>query len=96
MSCIYEPDEGEISREQHIADHLGVTIEEVRTERIGDSAAHTIANRFREISARDVIGTAYDTLFKKLCGEGSLQTVEGKTVLAPFAFVSTGWHIAPR
>src|SRR5262249_54270405 len=34
LSCIYEPDEAEVSREHHIAEHLGVTVEEVRSERI--------------------------------------------------------------
>ncbi len=88
MSCIYEPDAEESTREQHIADHLGVTLEDVRSERVSPAAAATIAGRYPKFAQRDLVGIAYDTLFKNLCAEGKLTTLEGKRVLAPFAFVS--------
>lgn len=88
LSCIYEPDAEELTREQHIADHLGVSVEEVRTERISSSVAEAIAASFSGLSAEMLIGTAYDTLFKRLCGEGRLRTAMGRTIVAPFAFVS--------
>lgn len=46
LSCIYEPDGEERSREQHIADHLGASVEAVRSERIGVAEATMIAARF--------------------------------------------------
>lgn len=88
LSCIYEPDAEELSREAHIAEHLGVPVEEVRTERISSYAAHSIAERFPGLAADMLAGMAYDTLFKKLCVEGRLRTQMGRTILAPFAFVS--------
>lgn len=88
LSCIYEADEEELSREKHIAEHLGVTIEEVRSQRISDSAAETIAVKFSGLIARELSGMAYDSLFKKLCAESKLRTTEGRTIVAPFAFVS--------
>jgi hypothetical protein len=88
LSCIYEPDQEELSREQHIADHLGVTLEAVRSERISTASAQIIAARFSILNAADLVGTAYDSLFKRLCAESALQTLEGKRVVAPFAFVS--------
>lgn len=88
LSCIYEPDEEEVSREQHIADHLGVPVGEVRTERIAPAAAHIIAGRFPTLVASALVGVAYDTLFKRLCSEGELRSPVGKRILAPFAFVS--------
>jgi hypothetical protein len=88
LSCIYESDEQELSREQHIADHLGVSIAAVRTERISEGAAEAIVLRFPQLVAAELVGTAYDTLFKRLCAESALQTPEGKRVVAPFAFVS--------
>lgn len=88
MSCIYEPDAEESTREQHIADHLGVTLEDVRSERISPAAAATIAERYPQLAQRELVGIAYDTLFKNLCAEGELKTLEGKRVIAPFAFVS--------
>lgn len=88
LSCIYEPDREELSREQHIADHLGVSVEAVRSERISAATAAAIVQRFPALAHAHLIGTAYDTLFKKLCGEGLLKTPAGRAVTAPFAFVS--------
>jgi hypothetical protein len=88
LSCVYEPDAEEYSREHHIAEHLGVSVSEVRAERISEGAAHVISARFRELEAVALVGMSYDTLFKKLCAEAELQTVEGRRVVAPFAFVS--------
>lgn len=88
LSCIYEPDGEELSREQHIADHLGVSVEAVRCERISAAAAAAIVQRFPALANADLIGTAYDTLFKRLCGEGLLKTAAGRRVTAPFGFVS--------
>lgn len=88
LSCIYERDDKEISREQHIADHLGVSLEDVRSSRISACAAQSIAAKFPELAACDLIGVAYDTLFKNLCAEGQLHTMADKTIFAPFSFVS--------
>lgn len=88
LSCIYEPDQEEMSREQHVADHLGVSVEAVQSERISAASARVIAARFPALSGSDLVGTAYDSLFKRLCAESALQTLEGKRVVAPFAFVS--------
>lgn len=88
LSCIYESDDEEISREAHIAEHLGVTVEEVRSERITETAADKIVARYPKLERLPLIGVAYDTLFKKLCGQGELRSLEGRRVVAPFAFVS--------
>lgn len=88
LSCIYAPDEEELSREQHIAEHLGVVIDEVRSERVSSTAASIIVERFPDLDATAVTGMAYDSLFKRLCGENKLHTPAGRTVVAPFAFVS--------
>jgi len=88
LSCIYEPDEAEFSREHHIAEHLGVSIEEVRSERISAESANVIAARFPGLSAAEITGVAYDSLFKTLCSSGRLGSPDDKRILAPFAFVS--------
>jgi E1 N-terminal domain/ThiF family len=88
MGCIYLPDEEEYTREHHIADQLGVTVEEVRTERIGPAAAARIIHRYPTLVTEHITGLAYDTLFKRLCAEAALQTTSGQRVLAPFGFVS--------
>jgi hypothetical protein len=88
LSCIYEADAEELSREQHIADHLGVPVAAVRRQRISTLDATTIVDRFPQLVTAQLIGTAYDTLFKRLCAEGELRTVAGRNIVAPFAFVS--------
>ncbi|WP_256469102.1 ThiF family adenylyltransferase [Bradyrhizobium sp. 146] len=88
LSCIYEADQEEFTREHHIAEHFGVSVDDVKSERISPSAAHQIAAKVHGVEASALIGIAYDTLFKQLCGEGTLQTLEGRRVVAPFAFVS--------
>jgi hypothetical protein len=88
LSCIYEPDNDELTREQHIADHLGVSVAMVRAERISASAAEIITHRYPGLAVTRLMGTAYDTLFKQLCAEGQLEPLAGRPVIAPFAFVS--------
>lgn len=88
LSCIYEPDADEFTRERHIADHLGVSLDDVRSERISRQAASTIVNRFPSIEPGAIVGTAYDSLFKQLCSEGALGKIDDKRVIAPFAFIS--------
>ena len=88
LSCIYEPDGEETSREAHIAEHLGVSIGEVREERISEASAILIGRKFPQLDQAGLAGVAYDTLFKQLCGAEELKTLEGRRVVAPFAFVS--------
>jgi len=88
LSCIYEPDEQEMTREAHIAEHLGVSVDEVRKERVSPESAAVISARFQQLDERSIVGVAYDTLFKQLCGAQELRSLEGRRVVAPFAFAS--------
>ena len=89
LSCIYESDAAEHSREAHIAEHLGVSIADVRTERISAEVALQIVTQFPKLDALALNGMAYDSLFKQLCSEQQLGTIDGgSAVTAPFAFVS--------
>lgn len=86
LGCIYHETPRERAREEHVAEALGVTADEVATGRISPDAAARIAARYgREAAA--IEGMAYDSLFKELCSQKALM-VEGQQVLAPFAFVS--------
>jgi hypothetical protein len=88
MSCIYLEEDGELTHEQHVADLLGVGADKVREAFIDTVAATEICLRYPQISPESIVGTAYDSLFKQLCGQGELQVAADKHVLAPFAFVS--------
>ena len=88
LSCVYPPDEEEYARELHIAARLGVSVEDVRNERISQRSARAIARRYHQLAVEDIAGLAYDTLFKQLCAAGELDDSPGTRVVAPFAFVS--------
>lgn len=88
MSCIYASDPAEFTREAHIAEHLGVSVEEVRSERITAAAATRIQPRFPHLEIDGLVGLAYDSLFRSLCGEGVLKVPSQREQTAPFAFVS--------
>ena len=88
LSCVYPPDAEEYSREQHIAERLGVSLDEVRQERISGRSAKKIARKYPQLAVEKLAEVAYDTLFKQLCSAGELDGAPGKRVVAPFAFVS--------
>lgn len=88
MSCIYAPGPAEFTREAHIAEHLGVSVEEVRSERMTAAAATRVQARFPHLEVGRLVGLAYDSLFRSLCGEGVLKAATQREQTAPFAFVS--------
>ncbi|MGN6400703.1 MAG: ThiF family adenylyltransferase [Flavisolibacter sp.] len=88
LCCIYSKEEQEQAREKHIAEALGVALEQVTQLRIDEAAAETICKKYMQLQPQDLIGIPYDTLFKELCGEGKLKNAEDKQVLAPLSFVS--------
>lgn len=88
LGCVYPHNPQEHAHEAHVADALGVSLTEVRQERISATAAMSICKRYPGLVAAELTGTAYDTLFKKLCSTLKLKTAEDRQVLAPFAFVS--------
>lgn len=88
LSCVYHEDAAESAHEQHVADMLGVTLADVREHYVSEVAATRMAARYPVLQPPDLIGKAYDTLFKAMCATGQLTADDGRTVLAPFAFVS--------
>lgn len=89
LACIHHETPDEQAHERHIADALGVSLQEIQGGRVSPQAAATIAIKF-ELPAKALVGQAYDSLFKVLCAGGQLpastQNLEG--TLAPFCFVS--------
>ena len=88
LSCVYHESPEEHAHEKHVADAIGVSLDEVRRERISEAAAALICKRYPQLNPASIAGTAFDTLFKQLCSSAQLKTSEGRQVLAPFAFVS--------
>ncbi len=87
LGCIYHKEQEEQAHEKHIANQLGVSLEQIGEQFINENAALLISAKY-SVEPSEIVGLAYDTLFKQLCGEGKLQIEENKQVLAPLAFVS--------
>ena len=89
MSCIYATDQRELQHEVMLANNLGVTVEEVRKSVVDQTSAIKISQFLNlDLEMENIVGLAYDTLFKQLCGQGLLSVAPERQVLAPFAFVS--------
>jgi hypothetical protein len=89
MACVYAHTPLEDARERHIAESLGVTLAQVKEPRISEASAAAICAKYKQLKPEELVGTAYDTLFKNLCASAVLHTEEGRQALTPFAFVST-------
>lgn len=88
MACVYFETAEERTFTEHVAEMLNVTVEDVQRSYVDDIAAEKIVARYPQLSRADVLGKAYDSLFKEMCATEQLKTPEEKQVLAPFAFVS--------
>lgn len=88
LSCIYFNDAAEDAHAIHVAEALGVDLEDVRQRFVSANAAAKIAAKYPHVTVEEISGLAYDTLFKQMCGEGRLVASEDRQVFAPFAFVS--------
>lgn len=88
LACVYAQTRQEDVFERHVADALGVTLEDVRSYLITPSAAARIALVYPQVGVEQLIGRAYDSVFREMCATQSLRTSEERQVLAPFGFVS--------
>lgn len=89
LACIYRHVPQEDARERAIAEALGVDQAVLRNVYIDEATANQIAARYPgKVDAAEIVGLAYDTMFRRLCGQQAITTAEGRQVLAPFAFVS--------
>jgi hypothetical protein len=90
LSCIYKHVPESFERERDIASALGIDLADVITGGLVSSeVAERIAQRRPTFDSNAIISIAFDTLFKQLCSELTIQTASGGQALAPFAFVST-------
>ena len=88
LACIYIHIAQETEREKHIADALGLEVEEVKRQFIDARLAAKLSRIHPSLKAEDIEGMAMDSLFRQLCGTGGLLDAKLEQVLAPLAFVS--------
>ena len=89
LACIYPHIPDEHARERSIAEGLGLDLDTVARGFIDEDAASRILQTHPGLDKADLIGKAFDTLFRQLCATQALTTPEGRQVLTPFAFVSS-------
>jgi hypothetical protein len=78
----------EEQRERHIAETLGLTLDEVRAGFVDDATAGKLAEKFPQLDRDHLTGMAFDSLHKVLCGQQALATPAAQQAAAPFSFVS--------
>jgi ThiF family protein len=88
LSCIYPETDRERKHEENVADALGITVAEVESQYITESVAQKICSRYKGCKPGTLVGRAFDTVYKELCGVSKLMDAGGQQVLAPFSFVS--------
>jgi hypothetical protein len=88
LSCVYPLNERERRHEENVAAALGISIEEARSGFCTPEAAAKICRLYPDTDADDLVGRAFDTVYKEFCGVGKLKADGGQQVLAPFSFVS--------
>jgi hypothetical protein len=88
LGCVYHNTVDEQARQKHVAEAVGVTVEDVETLFVAELAAEKICQRYSQLKSSEIIGLSYDSLFKELCSQAALSTPTQRRVLAPFAFVS--------
>lgn len=88
MECIYPDVVEEQAHAKHVAAKLGVDVERIVSgEAISATDAEQIEAMYPQLVGTALVGRAFDSVFRDLCGAGQL-TVDDHVVLAPFPFIS--------
>ena len=88
LACIYVHLPVEEQRKIHTAEGLGLTVEEVSRGFIDEKIARKLAGLHSNLVEHDLIGKAFDTVYKDQCGAGALKNAAGQQAVAPLAFIS--------
>lgn len=90
LSCIYPHIPDELARARDIAAGLGLELDDVISNELIDARiARILVAKHTGLDEATLVGKAFDSLFRELCGEQALLLPTGEQVLAPFAFVSS-------
>jgi ThiF family len=89
LACIYKQIPDELARTRDIASGLGIDPADVIPGGLIDErVAGKIVVSHPQLTASELVGIAFDSLYKQLCGEQVLLSPTGAQILAPFAFIS--------
>lgn len=88
LACIYEHIPLEDARQRDMARGLGLDVEDLERGLIDREIAQKIMLAHPDAKVADLVGRAFDSIFRERCGQGALKTAGGEQVFAPFAFIS--------
>ncbi len=89
LSCIYRHVDEENALEKDIAEGLGIDVSDIEKGLIDEEVANKIIASHPGLEKNEIIGVAFDSLFRRVCAAAALKLPTGDQVFAPFAFVSS-------
>lgn len=88
LECVYPTRADKNDQSQHIADGLGLTLDDVLAPFITRAVAQQLAENFPHLNAETLVGRAISSVYRENCAAAVLRAPNGEQYLAPFAFVS--------
>ena len=88
LECVYPTRTDKLAQSRHVAEGLGLTLDEVHAPFITGEVAEKLAANFPHLIADELVGRAISSIYRENCAATALRTPGGEQFLAPFAFVS--------
>lgn len=88
LECVYPTRADKLAQSRHMAEGLGLTLDEVQASFISVELAEKLAANFPHLVIDELIGRAISSVYRENCAAAVLRAPGGEQFLAPFAFVS--------
>lgn len=88
LECVYPTRADKLAQSRHMAEGLGLTLDEVQAPFISVELAEKLAANFPHLVINELIGRAISSVYRENCAAAVLRAPGGEQFLAPFAFVS--------
>ncbi len=88
LECVYPTRTDKLAQSRHVAEGLGLTLDEVQAPFITSDVAEKLATNFPHLVAGELVGRAISSIYRENCAAAVLRAPGGEQFLAPFAFVS--------
>jgi hypothetical protein len=88
LECVYPTRTDKLAQSRHVAEGLGLTLDEVQAPFITGDVAEKLAASFPHLKANELMGRAISSVYRENCAAAVLRSSGGEQFLAPFAFVS--------
>lgn len=88
LECVYPTRSDKLAQARHMAEGLGLTLEEVQAPLITHEVAKKLAGTFLHLAEAELVGRAISSIYRENCAAEVLRAPDGEQFLAPFAFVS--------